>query len=227
MKYFVLLCSVFLLSCSAEKNIISDYTLEGFDITRLRGSSLRLHVNPVVDLREYKKFFEMEYPSTMQFNTSLTDKLKEALGKFSPVSIDKDVQMDSLFLNQPSSERRTALIKRIFENAHEDYAIGIKRVVLFNSITQEPSQQVSSSTVNTKGQRGTTETTRTVEGKIKVECVIQMNAEVWSVKEMKKVTEFTSIGQSPVFLLSFGVAINKALEYSVIHLSDYVKEKEE
>jgi hypothetical protein len=63
----------------------------------LKGSSLRLYVNPVVDIREYKMFFEKEYPSISQFNSSLTEKLNDALSKFSPVSIDKDVHTDSLF----------------------------------------------------------------------------------------------------------------------------------
>jgi hypothetical protein len=222
MKYFVFLYSVLIISCSGEKSIISDYISEGFDITSLKGSIIRLYVNPVIDIREYKLIFESEYPSNALFNSLLTDKIKNELSKYSTVHIDKNVTLDSLLLNQSN----TTIVKGIFEQVRENYFLGIKKVVLSNSITQGPQMQVSSSVGNTRG-RSAPESNRTVEGKRKETCVIQITAEVWSVKEKRKVAEFTSKGQSPVFLLSYGVALKNALEYSVTHLSNYIEEKEE
>ena len=79
------------MSCSAQKSIVSDYNSEGFNIISLKGSSIKLYVNPVIDIGEFRKSFENEYTSNNLFCSFLTTKLKETLSSFSTIYSDPNV----------------------------------------------------------------------------------------------------------------------------------------
>jgi|WetSurMetagenome_2_1015567.scaffolds.fasta_scaffold26609_3 hypothetical protein len=225
MKYIILTCSIFIMSCSVQKNILSDFNSEGFNITNLKGSSIRLYVNPVIDIGEFGKSFENEYTSNSLFCSILTDKLKEKLNRFSMIYVDPNVNMDTLFLNQSISDNNNR-VKGIFEHVNENYLLGIKRVVVAKSVDQNPQTPIANTPVSSSRNRMTVSSSSN-EVKKTDACVIKMVAEVWSVKEKKKVAEFTSIGQSKIFLRMYGRALNEALDYSVSNLASYIEEKKE
>jgi len=213
------------MSCSVQKNILSDFNSEGFNITNLKGSSIRLYVNPVIDIGEFGKSFENEYTSNSLFCSILTDKLKEKLNRFSMIYVDPNVNMDTLFLNQSISDNNNR-VKGIFEHVNENYLLGIKRVVVAKSVDQNPQTPIANTPVSSSRNRMTVSSSSN-EVKKTDACVIKMVAEVWSVKEKKKVAEFTSIGQSKIFLRMYGRALNEALDYSVSNLASYIEEKKE
>ena len=93
-----------MMSCSTQKNILLDYNSEGFDITSLKGSSIRLHINPVIDGGEFWKAFENEYPLNILVYSILSNELKEKLSRFSVIHIDTNANMDNIFLNQSLSD---------------------------------------------------------------------------------------------------------------------------
>jgi hypothetical protein len=226
MKYFILTCSIFIISCSVQKSIFSYYNSEGFNITSLKGSSIRLYINPVIDIGEFRKSFENEYTSNSLFCSILTNKLEEKLSRFSMIYIDPNVNMDTLFLNQSILENNSTRVKGLFEQINENYLLGIKRVVISKSVDQNPQTPPANTSVSTPRNRMTVGSS-TNEIKKADACVIKIVAEVWSVKEKKKVAEFTSIGQSKIFLLMYGRALNEALEYSVSNLANYIEENNE
>ncbi len=223
MKYFILFCSIFIASCSAQKSVISDYNSEGFAIASLKGSSIRLHVNPVIDANRFGNAFEKEYPSKKLFCSSLSDDLKKRLGTFSTVSIDTNSDVDNLFINQSALSDQGAAIKGVFEQMNENYLLGIKQVILSQDVNQNArSSQAPTAASAPRGRAPIRSSSPT--GIKTNDCVMKIVVEVWSVKEKKKVAEFTSIGQSKIVLLAFGRAINEALEESVSNIADYIEE---
>ncbi len=225
MKYFILTCSIVIMSCSGQKSIVSDYNTEGFNITSLKGSSVRLYVNPVMDPGEFQEPFENEYPSNKLFYSLLTDKIKEKLGRVATISTDPNINMDIVFLNQSSSEDSTR-VKGLFGQINESYVLGIKRVTISKHVDQNPQAPPTAASVNPPRMRsGGGSSTKEV--KQADDCVMKIAAEVWSVKEKKKVAGFTFIGESKIFLMMYGRAFNEALENSVSNLADYIEENNE
>lgn len=226
MKYFIIICSIFMMSCSTQKNILLDYNSEGFDITSLKGSSIRLHINPVIDGGEFWKAFENEYPLNILVYSILSNELKEKLSRFSVIHIDTNANMDNIFLNQSLSDGNGPRVKELFEQTNENYLLGIKRVIVSKDINKDNQTPINNTSVNTRNSR--TAGGSSANGIKKADaCVVKIVAEVWSVKEKKKVAEFTSIGQSKIYLQMYGRALNEALEYSVSNLADYIEEKKE
>ena len=225
MKYFFLTCSIFMMSCSMQKSIVSDYSMEGFNIASLKGSSIRLYINPVIDIGDLDEPFEKEYTSNNLFRSILTDKLKEKLGKFSTISIDPNVNMDALFLNQSPSDN-SARVKGLLEQINENYVLGIKRVIISKRVNQNPQEPQTIPSMGTSRNRPTAGSS-TKEVKKPDDCVMKIVAEVWSVKEKKKVAGFTSIGESKIFLLMYGRAFNEALDNSISNIADYIEENNE
>ena len=223
MKYLIFLCSIFIMSCSLQKSVLSDYNSEGFNITSLKGSSIRLYVYPVIDIGEFRKPFENEYTSNSNFCSFLTNNLKEKISKYSTISTDSDVSLNVLFLNPSISDNNTTKVNGVLEQLHENYLLGIKRVIISKDVKQNPQTIETNTTVNTSRNR-TAGGGRTNELKKVDACVIKLVAEVWSVKEKKRVAEFTSIGESKIVLMAYGRALNEALESSVSNIADYIEE---
>jgi hypothetical protein len=227
MKYFVLLSSILIMSCSLQKTILTDYNSEGFDITSIKGSSIGLHVNPVINAGPLRKEFESKYLSDNAFCSFLSGKIKEKLDKFTTVRIDTEASTDDLFRSQSISEENISRAKGLSERTNDNFLIGIRKVTISISMDQNsPPPESAASTGNVRGRQGP------VQGRkseiIKPEdCEIRIVVEVWSVKEKKRVAEFTSIGQSKAFLMMYERALDEALDNSVSSLADYIREKKE
>ena len=226
MKYFILTCSIFLMSCSGQKSIVLDYNMDGFNITSLKGSSIRMYVNPVIDSGEFGTSFKNEYASNSLFCSILTTKLKEMLGRFSTIYVDSNATMDTLFLNQSISNINSTRVKGPIEHIDEFYLLGIKRIMISKSVDQNPQASLTNTPLNTPRNKSNSGASPNEVKKTDM-CVIKIVAEVWSAKSKKKVSEFTSIGESRIFLLAYGRAFNEALDYSVSHLADYIEENNE
>ena len=223
MKCYFLLCSIIITSCTLQKSILSDYNSEGFIITSLKGSSIRLYVHPIIYAGEFGKSFENEYSSNGHFCSILTNELKEKLSRLSTIYIDNNIDMDSLFLNQSFSDGKSTRSKELFEQINEKYLLGIKRVVISKDVNQDPQVITTNMQVSAKNSRAAAGS-RTNKIKSADDCVIRIVAEVWSVKEKKIVAKFTSIGQSKIYLLMYGRALNEALENSVSNIAEYIEE---
>ena len=148
------------------------------------------------------------------------------LGKFSKIYIDSIASMESLFLNQSISDNNSSKVKGLFEQMNENYLLGIKRVVISEKVDRNPQEPISDIPVSTPRNRPTVGSSPK-EVKKANDCVIKIVAEVWSVKEKKKVAEFTSIGESKIILMMYGRALQESLESSVSNLVNYIEENNE
>jgi hypothetical protein len=226
MKYFTLLCSIFIMSCASQKNIVSNYNSEGFDITSLKGSSVRLCINPIVDAGMFARSFDDEYKSNGRFWNILADKLKDKLEGFSTLSVEMSGPLASLITNQSPQDNTDPHVKALFNQTKENYVIAIKRVIVSRNANQE--SRTDFSNTDAAPSRGRPAPKSNAPQRTSMDaCVMKLVAEVWSVKDQKKVAAFTAMGQSKVILMAIGHALNDALDNSVSNFADYVKEKQE
>jgi hypothetical protein len=225
MKYLIFLCSLCLLSCSMQKNVLQEYQSEGFTISSLKGSSILLHVNPDIDPGIFKQVFDAEYRTPQVFCTKLTDGLKEQLGSRAVVHMDASESLDSLFLNRSQSKENIEKATMMFDKTGEKYIVGIKRVMIAQKIDQN--EQLSQSTTAmsvSRGGRSSGSSSSTNSGIKTSDCTIVVTVEVWSVAEKKKVSQFSSIGESKIFLAMYGRAFNEALDNAISNMVDYIHE---
>ncbi|MBN1398452.1 MAG: hypothetical protein JXA06_10515 [Bacteroidetes bacterium] len=228
MKYSILICSIFIMSCSVQKSIISNFNAEGFDITSLKGSSIRLYVNPEISSSEFEKVFNSEYPSNIIFFSSLGSKIKNMLESYSIVVIDANAYTDNYFTNQSNPNDNAARINELLTKTNESYLLRIKKVEISRSVDQTPQNLLANAPVSAPSRgRSSSSSASTKDIQRADKCTAKISAEVWSVKEKKKVAEFASIGQTEIILLMHGRALNEALENSVSNMADYITEKKE
>ncbi len=226
-KYLTLLCAIFFLSCSGQKNVQVGYRSDGFRFSDLKGSSVRLNVSPVIDPGMFAGAFDREYYSTYRFNNRLTGILKEKLGNFSKVTVDSSDATGDFFFIPVSSDRENPKVKQLFEKMGETYLVGITQVVFYRNAAQaSQSPQISVSTTTTRS-RPMTRTSTLNDGIQTSECATKIVGQVWSVKERKKVAEFSSVGESKVHVFMYGRAMNDALEESLTHAADFIDAQEE
>jgi hypothetical protein len=212
MKYFLSLYLLLFVACTTQIKIISDYNSEGFVITKLKGATIRLYASSTIDVQQLKDDFDKMYPSKPMFDSIITNQIKNNLSKYATISITTNEDMENIFSIKSFSDDRIKKVKEIFENATEDYFVGIKKVTITMITSTTSPKTVSTGTGN-----------MAFDGKYEEDCAVKITTEIWSVKEKMKVAEFTSIGRSSVFLLAYGGAIHKALNYSLTHLTNYIE----
>jgi hypothetical protein len=224
--YLIAASLLFLVSCSPTIRIVTEYNSDGFIITSVNGSKARLYVSSNVDVLEFRRSFDSEYKTKSQFVSTLSDNLIEKLATLAVVSKGDSSETDMLFLGQSFSEDRIAAVKGKFESANEDYFIGIKKVVISNSLTSTGPHYFPPTMVSTPG--GSMPVGGGFVGGGQSEaCVVTLRAEIWSVRHKRKVSEFTSVGRSTVFLFRYGTALTDAVDDAIKSLCRYVKENKE
>jgi hypothetical protein len=222
MKYSIAVFLLLIASCTPTRKIVSDYNSEGFDIRKVKGSNIRLFVSGNVNVDEFKNSFESEYKSKAAFDSIFTNQLQLKLNNIAKVSYVKNDDLDKIFMDQSFSEEKLVKVKEVFESATEDYFLGIKKITISNSMTNNGSYYTPPTTV-------TTPTGNTsfgggwFGGGQSEECVVILKAEVWSVKDRKKLSEFTSIGSSTVILFLYGTSLKNAVEDAILNLYNYIR----
>lgn len=223
MKFVIGICLLFFVGCFPPQSIISRYNSKGFSITQLKGSNVRLYVTPVVDVLEFQNSFRNEYGSRSKFDSLLTSRVKDILTNIATTSIDTSNETEKIFFDKSLPEEKAEKAKAVFESANENYFIGIKEIVISNSIKNDPINYSPSTTISTPG------------GKVSVggmpsgggmseSCVVSVQVEVWSVKDRKRLTEFTAVGQSGVTFFAYGTALKNAVNEAILNLSNYIVE---
>jgi hypothetical protein len=222
MKYLFVICSFFIVGCASAPKIISDYNSEGFNITYLKGSEIRLFGSSNIDVLEFKKSFISEYESKEKFDSIFTSQLKESLNKLATVSIGNKADMNQLFLDQSFEDDHVAKVKEAFETAKESYFLGIKKVTISNSFTYYPQVPMAPTTFSTPGGKVSMGGGFTGGGEME-KCIVEIKAEVWSVKDKKRVIEFTSIGDKSVIFFNYGSTLKSAVKDAMTNLCNFIE----
>lgn len=223
MKFVIGICLLFFVGCIPPQSIFSSYNSKGFAITQLKGSNVRLYVTPVVDVLEFQNSFRSEYGSRSKFDSLLTSRVKDILTKVATTSIDSSNETEKIFLDKSLPEEKVENAKEVFESANENYFIGIKEIVISNSIKTNPINISPSTTISTPGGNVTVGGMPSGGGTSE-SCVVSVQVEVWSVKERKRLTEFTAVGQSGVTFFAYGTALKNAVNEAILSLSNYIVE---
>ncbi|MFA6455651.1 MAG: hypothetical protein WCW40_02425 [Bacteroidota bacterium] len=223
MKYLLMISLLCLASCvPAPLVILSDYHSDNFTITQLNGVTARVYVHPDVDVLEFRRSFESEYGDSTRFISAFTQLLTDSLKKVMTITDSRTDSFNVIFINQSFSEERINAVKAIFDSASEDYFIGIKKVTISNSTTVNAPHYIPPTMVTTP--RGSMPVGGGfMGGGSSEECVVSLKVEVWSVKERKKVSEFTALGRSTVIFFANGSALKSAVRYSVKNLCKYIR----
>jgi hypothetical protein len=205
MKYIIAIFSLLLIGCSAGPKVISEYMSPGFAITNIKQSKVKLYINTQLEVLEFKKAFEREYQSRTLFDNMFTAYLTYELNKYATVSSGDTNEMNTVFFEQSSSEERMVKLKEIFGKATENYFLGITKVIIANKITY-----YGGPVTPTSGGGG------------EEECLVTIKAEVWSVKEQKKLNAFTCTGSATVHFWGYGTALRDAVNDAATTLGAYI-----
>ncbi len=197
MKYFTLFSLFLFVGCIPSVNILKKYNADGFVITDLKNSNSELLIDTNLDIREFKLSFKKEYGTEAKFFSLISNQLSKKLGRFINLS------------NDNSKEK-------------EDYFIEITNVIISNNLSGYGQTYSSPHTVSTPGGKMSVGGGITGGGQAE-ECVVSIKAEIWSVKDKKTVSEFTSIGKGGVYLLMFRTALKKAVKNAIANFTKYIE----
>ncbi len=215
MRFVVVLSLLILVSCGPSIRIVLDYRAEGFAISDIKGTHARLYVNPNVDILEFKLAFVREYRTKDAFVSRFSNDLERVLNLHAVISKGDSGEAKLLFVERSLSESSVSAQRSVFDSAREDYFIGITKVTISNHTTGTPQFYRPPTPGNPGGFSG---------GGVSEACVVSLKAEVWSVKEKRKLSEFTAVGSSTVFLFMHGTALTNAVEDAIISVGRYVKD---
>lgn len=219
---FILPVIFFFASCIPALSYRSDYNAEGFNVKQLKGSSVRLYVNPTVDLLEFKVSFASEYKTEKKFISKFVDELKDTLSKSMIISTDSLEKIEEIFQEQLAPNQKDEKVRASLEKINEQYFIMISKIIISNSYNSTSATYSPGVRVSTPGGPMTVGGGMSGGGKIE-NCVVTINAEIWSVKEMKKVSRFSAFGDKGVFLFAFGTALKAAVNDAIINFCKYFK----
>jgi len=224
MKYLLLVVSLIIVGCGPSQRIILDYNADGFVVTKIKHTQVKLFVDTCVDVLEFKVSFINEYHSKAEFDSIFTFQLTKELSKSLTVAKVDTNELRVIFSEQSYSDENVKRVKEIFEAARESYFIGIKKVYISNEIKEPRPIYQAPMIVSTPngpisygggfvGGGGQTE-----------ECVVDIKTEIWSVKDRKKISEFDAMSQYPVTLpLAYGTALKSAVKLAISTLCNYIE----
>lgn len=222
MKYIMIVSLLFLVSCIPSIKIISNYNSSEFSISELNGSSARLYVNQHVDILEFNKSFENEYKSEARFDSIFTNQLKVELDKLMMISISTADEIGNIFMDSSFSDAEVAKVKESFEKVNEKYFITIKMIVISNDLSYSAPNYIAPTIVSTPSGRMSVGGGFWGGGQSE-NCVVTIKAEVWSLKEKKKLSEFISIGKEGVTFFAYGTALKGAVKDAISNFSNYIE----
>jgi len=211
---------LFFVSCSPALNIRSDYNAEGFNINQLKGSSARLYVNPTVELLEFKISFASEYQTETKFVSKFINEIKDTLSKSMSISTKGLDGVEEIFKAKLAPNHKNEKVKTSLEKVDEQFFIMISKIVISNSYSSSSPHYMPSTTVSTPS--GPMTVGGGMSGGVQIEkCVVTINAEVWSVKEKKKVSRFSAFGDKGVSFFMYGTALKGAVDDAMTNFCSY------
>lgn len=199
-----LFLSCLLLGCAPSIKIVSEFQDVSYSVGQISAQSkVRLYMAESVNVMEFKKSYDKEYNSDQQFfqtvQTQTVDSMKSILG--CTVSLNTNLQVSAAL----TGTQTPAEMEAVFSSASEDFLLFVKGIEISNK---------RSSVVMTAGggMGGNSE-----------KCVVTMHAELWNVKEKKKVLAYAAVGQSEVSMFSYVTALKEAVGDAVGNMIMYLK----
>ena len=220
-KYLVsavfLSCILFVLfGCAPSIKIVSEFTAHSYSIGQVSAQSkVKLYMAGAVNVLEFNKSFDKEYASAEQFvqivRKQAADTLKAVLG--CAVAVNDNAQ-DAAALAGGSYEASDVQgMQELFGSSPEDFFFLIKGVDISNKVTTKTQTYMASPSGGGMFVGG---------GKSE-SCVVTIKAELWSVKEKKKILAYAAVGQSKVTMMFYGTALKAAVANAIRYMARFLK----
>jgi hypothetical protein len=197
-----LICS--LSSCAPSIKIVSDFSDPSYSVGQVSAQSkVKLYMASAVSVLEFNKSFDKEYNSAEEFipvvRQQIADSLKAILG--CAVSLNENAP-DAVAL---STTQTPAEMEVLFSSATDDFFFVVKGMEI-SSKKSAPTMMAGG------GMRGSSES-----------CVVTIKAELWNVKEKKRVLAYDAIGQAKVSMMFYGTALKAAVGNAIGNMVKYIK----
>jgi len=214
-KYFATICALLFTSCGSTTRVVSEYNASSFAMFQLKDSAIRLLVSSNVDVLDFKQSFKNEYNSKSEFIATFANQLADGFNTLPLISTGNTEDADALLYGLAVNR------EGVLKNASEKYFIIIRRVEISNkystSVHTMPPSTVSTPAGNMPVGGGSSSS-------ISEDCVVTINAGIWSLEDKREVSMFTCTGSSAVMLFRYGTALTNAVENAITGLCDYVKD---
>lgn len=214
----VLSAVIFLAGCAPTILVTKDFQDGSFSFGQIKkGSKAKLCVSEHVNLMEFKKAFVNEYQSERGFGAALRKQMADSMkSKLEcSVSIGDSSQDITPLLSASLDQNSIDQARALFEASGEDYFLIVRSVDIANSVSSSAPMYMAGGGMGGGG--GVF-----VGGGSSESCIVTIHADLWNVKDKKKLLSCSSIGQSTVFMFFFGAALKDAVGQSVRHLVKYL-----
>jgi hypothetical protein len=209
---------VFFAGCAPSILVTKDYQDGSFSFGQVKnGSKVKLYVSKQVNLMEFKKAFINEYKSPRQFTSVLLGQVADGMKSRLQCSviIGDSLQDVSLLLSANLDQNSIDQARALFDASGEDYFFVVRSIDISNSVSSSAPMYMAGGGMGGGG--GVF-----VGGGSSEICVVTLHADLWNVKEKKKLLSCSASGQSTVFMFFFRTALKDAMEQSIGHLLKYL-----
>jgi hypothetical protein len=205
-----------LIGCAPSIKITKEFLDPDFSFGQIgRQSKIRVFVSGAVTVTEFKNSFSKEYQSEQQFSSVLQKQIADSMKTILGCSADPSGTMQDASMLQSAGfdEKSVNQIQQLFGSAAENYFFVITSVEITHRVTSNGPVFMTS-----PGGGGTLMSG----GNSSESCVVILHADLWSVKEKRKMLTCSSTGDSQVTLLFYGTALKAAVANSVEYLVKYL-----
>ncbi|MCU0608767.1 MAG: hypothetical protein MUF22_03235 [Chitinispirillaceae bacterium] len=203
-----------MIGCSPTVLINSEFQDSAFQFGSIGDkSAVKLFVADNVTLKEFKHAFRNEYETSQQFASLLKAEIAEALKDIlgCAVNLGGNPQAASALLSGGYDQASIDAVQALFAETSEPYLLIVKSVEIANSVSNSGASVMVGSGGMMVGGGGGSE-----------KCIVTIHAELWNVKEKKRVLSYSAMGQSTVFMIAFRTALKEAVSNAVTHMVDYL-----
>jgi hypothetical protein len=205
-----------LIGCAPAILVTKEYSDDSFSFGQIKkDAKVTAFVSQNVNVMEFKKAFAKEYQSSAEFSGAVCRQLTDSLKFMAHCAavMGDSLQNYSMLLSATLDQKSIDQTRSFFESSDADYFFVIRSVDISNSVSNSAPMYLGG---------GAGGTGVFVGGGSTESCVVAMHADLWNVKEKKKILSYTAVGQSTVFMLFFKTALKDAITQSIRLLVNYI-----
>lgn len=206
-----------LIGCTSSIKITKEFLDPDFSFGQIRQQSrIKVFVSQTFKVEEFKGPFQKEYQSDQQFASILQNQLADSIKTIIGCSVDSTGNSREAAMLQSASADQNSItvdqMQQIFGAAAENYFFVVTSVDIANKVSSNGAILMSS-----PGGGGTFASAGSSES-----CVVIIHADLWSVKNRRKILSYSSTGDSKVTLLFYGAALKSAVADSIQYMVKYL-----
>jgi hypothetical protein len=208
---------IFLIGCSPSIKINREFLDPDFSFGQIRPQSkIKVFVSETINVAEFKGHYQEEYKSDRQFSEILqkqtADSMKAIIGCS---AVPTGGPFEAAVLKSGGADRNGITFnqqQQLFGSAAENYFFVVTSVDITNKVSSNGTILMSS-----PGGGGTFASAGSSES-----CDVVIHADLWSVKNKRKILSYSSTGESKVNLPFYGEALKSAVANSIQYMVKYL-----